>query len=726
MRALLALAAALVFGLPAAAQAQQCEYPGVLVVLDRSISMLGTIGGVTKWDIARSALDGMLEDYGAAAQFGLMIYPGPSGTGANGIVGPVGACRQNNANVGCTPEAPRCTTGEVVVDIAANTRQAILNATIFPDTLSNSYTPTWQSLAAARQYPRLAQANRRNFAVLITDGWQCCGLRNNGTECEPEDRNFVVQQVQGLLDQDVTTFVIGFGGLVDVQTLQRAATAGGAPRPGCNPAVDAPAGQRCYFQADSAAQLQGFLDDIVRQISVELCDGLDNDCDGVVDEGVNRACNTGCGAGQERCVNGRFVACDAAAPAAETCNGRDDDCDGRTDENLTRGCQNQCGVGQERCVNGAFAACDAPQPVAEVCDGIDNNCNGTADEGCDCRPGETRACGDDRGACRPGQQTCQNNGTWGACQGAVGPVAETCNGDDDDCDGQVDNVTRPCNTACGDGQQACVNGAFTDCTAPVPGIEVCNGVDDDCDGRADENVTRACSNECGGGVETCNNGTFAGCNAPRPAPSDICGNGDDDDCDGRPDEGCECEDGAEQTCGRDRGQCTPGRQQCAGGQWGDCLGATTGGDETCDGYDNDCDGRVDEGDLCGAGEYCACGGCNQACQNNECARGLTCTFGYCVEDNCPDGQMCQEGQCVPGDGGQGGEGGNGAGGFGGAGNEGGGRIDQGTGSDLGTSIAGSGVSAGCSCDTADNGKGSAPVAALALLGLLGLSRRRRS
>ena len=151
MRALLALAAALVLGLPLSASAQQCEFPGVLVVLDRSISMLGTIGGVTKWDIARNALDGMLQTYSNAAQFGLMIYPGPSGSGANGIVGPVGACRQNMTDVGCTPLAPRCTTGEVVVDIAANTRQAILNATVFPQGLTNSYTPTWQSLAAARQ-----------------------------------------------------------------------------------------------------------------------------------------------------------------------------------------------------------------------------------------------------------------------------------------------------------------------------------------------------------------------------------------------------------------------------------------------------------------------------------------------------------------------------------------------------------------------------------------------
>lgn len=99
--------------------------------------------------------------------------------------------------------------------------------------------------------------------------------------------------------------------------------------------------------------------------------------------------------------------------SAEVCNNLDDNCNGQIDENLTRSCSSACGAGTETCSAGQWGACSAPQPIscmnystcakepqcvtscpgapAESCDLRDDDCNGSCDDGAGCRAGVYRS-----------------------------------------------------------------------------------------------------------------------------------------------------------------------------------------------------------------------------------------------------------------------------------------------------------------------------------------------
>jgi hypothetical protein len=161
----------------------------------------------------------------------------------------------------------------------------------------------------------------------------------------------------------------------------------------------------------------------------------------------------------------------AKAPGIETCNGIDDNCDGQIDENLTNGsCSAGAGacakIGQKVCSNGGWV-CNAvaKSPTTEICNGIDDDCNGQVDEGL-----SGGWCSTGYGACAAtGQMVC-SGGAW-TCN-AVGqtPTAETCNGIDDNCDGQVDEglsgaqCTAGTGACMGVGQMICSGGGWS-CTA---------------------------------------------------------------------------------------------------------------------------------------------------------------------------------------------------------------------------------------------------------------------
>lgn len=188
----------------------------VLIVLDRSGSMMDPVGGVPKWQTASAAVKQVTDKYGMGGQirFGLELFPGLAGS-------------------------QKCIPGSVQVPVSDTSLAAIQSA--LPATAAGNSTPIAASLNVAAQQTQLDDPTRANYVLLVTDGQENC----SGDPVAP---------VKQMFTRGIKTYVVGFGSEVDRTRLSNMAKEGGTAR------ATSPA----YYQADDVATFMQAFDSVAK------------------------------------------------------------------------------------------------------------------------------------------------------------------------------------------------------------------------------------------------------------------------------------------------------------------------------------------------------------------------------------------------------------------------------------------------------------------------------
>jgi|GEM_PF-6336940 MYXO-CTERM domain-containing protein len=710
------IAATLVVGVSRADAAVCTEAPDVLILLDRSGSMKSTISGQSKWSWAKTEINNVAGQLQNQLNLGLMLFP-------------------------AWPHVSNCTAGSVNVDPGTGNASAIagqLNSAV-PDA---GNTPIVVSLDAALTYftgqnplkPYTPTPGRERVVVLITDGADTCSGSNAGRS--PADITLQLSQA------GIKTYVVGYDqssgcqyvtGCVQTAALEAAAANGGTN----------------YLKADNPGEVETAL----KQIAAELaCCGngiIDNgeSCDGNCSASVlcpakecysttlnpasadacNPTCNYNAVAGcvpQGECNDGTVGAGEACDPQAT----------GTCAQLLT-----QCNDGNSCTVDSLDSSIDPCNPICknELITGCNPNpvpetpayCrDGNVDPGELCDPGATGFCMTDA-----------------QCDDGVACTQDSAD-NSDPCNPKCSNVDI-CSDLCGNYQVDSITGETCDTKLTWPAAGACPELPVHCDDSDPTTIDGVLN------AQTC----YAACtHTPTTTTGPTCGNGTVDPgewCDGNcPTSDADCNKG--DSCTLYTLQGTGCMRFCAE----QAITWSANGDGCCPAgatslTDSDCPGGCGNGVLePQLGEECdpkilsGEGACIQACDDNDSCTVDTMTGGACapkcnfvpvgpntvsdgccpagmdyfqdpdcprpcepdVKDpgcinpcasvNCPDGQYCTVGKCIP-------------------------WPEETDPDPIGSSLGGNQISGGCDCQTGTGSNGLTGL--LSIFGLALLLRRRR-
>lgn len=709
------LGATLLVGAQRAEAAVCTEAPDVLILLDRSGSMKSQIGGQSKWTWAKTEINNVAGQLQNQLRLGLMLFPR-------------------------WPHVTNCTAGGVNVDPNTGTASAIageLNS-VLPDA---GNTPIVVSLDAALAYftgqdpakPYSPSAGRERVVVLITDGADTCGSSNGGRS--PADATAALSQA------GIKTYVVGYDQASGCQyvtdCVQTAALQAAAANGGTN-----------YLKADNPGEVETAL----KQIAAELaCCG-----NGTIDNG--ESCDGNCSATAlcpaKECYSATLnpASADACNP---TCNysaipgcvpqGQCGDGSVNAGEACDPQATGTCAALLANCNDNNTCTVDTLDSSNAPCNPV---CKHEAITGCGTTPNptETAQCRD--GKVDPGE-LCDPGATGFCLTDAQCDDGVACTQDaadnSDPCNPKCSNVDT-CSDLCGNYQKDSITGETCDTALTWPATDACPQLPIHCDDNDPTTIDDVLNKF------TC----YAECTHTATFTAPTCGNNVVDPgewCDGNcPTTDNDCNKGDSCTLYTVQGAgcmrfCSAQSITWAANGDGCCpAGATSLTDSDCPGG---CGNGVVEpqlGEQCDPGILSGPGACVQACNDNDSCTIDTMTGGACapqcnfipvgpntvadgccpagmdyyrdpdcprpcepdVKDpgcinpcasvNCPDGQYCTTGQCVP-------------------------WPEESTPDTIGSSLGPNQIAGGCDCQTGTGSNGLGGL--LSIIGLAVLLRRRR-